>query len=367
MNKDYRCTLPFTGLTRLHLHLKEVVPCCKIKSWKYDDELLTEKHIALRQDIIDNVKSPLCKSCWDIEDEGGYSYRQRRSEHFATGWNITDATAPITKIEVKFSNKCQLMCMYCGPDNSTMWETAHTMKYPITAGYYTSHSIKIEDAVDVSKLTEVRVTGGEPMLEEQCIDFLLKLPYNKDRKLSIITNLSYGDTTINELLKITKLHPNIDVLCSLDAIGENITRRFLNWKLWERNYYSLLDDLQLRRKENPTATVQILVTVNILNYKNLQEIINYHINNIKNGYQGIHFVLNYVSLDEKLSIKSKEVDRGYKIVISEDDSALLSKIERNMIESMNSLLDTITVDKELEQQTENFLKEYNDYTPNKNT
>lgn len=101
-----------------------VTPCCKIPVTPLDpvhgifNRVVTE----VRQAIIDNVRSPHCKACWDIIDAGGISRRTQLSTHDTYDWENASVTQPVEHIQVKFSKTCQLQCVYCGPWASTTWQ-----------------------------------------------------------------------------------------------------------------------------------------------------------------------------------------------------------------------------------------------------
>ena len=123
---DNRCTVPFDGYTQIFLEKGTVTSCCKIRhqSFEKSSSLLTQSTIELRQSIVKNERNIQCQSCWKIDDSGGPSLRRRASTHFAKtiDWDNLDIYQQPKKIEISFSNKCQLMCAYCGPNSSSMWQ-----------------------------------------------------------------------------------------------------------------------------------------------------------------------------------------------------------------------------------------------------
>ncbi len=360
---DNRCTIPFIGLPRIHLNNNTVSPCCKILETPIDPVLgiLNKSYIQLRQDVKDNKRNPQCASCWKIDDEGGPSFRRRHSEHFnkLIDWQNLDINQPIRNIEIVFSNKCQLMCVYCFPSISSMWEDQQE-RFANFKGFAvkSAESRKLHELVDVNLLKHVQITGGEPMLDQDCIDFMLSLPFDQDRSIAMITNLSYGTAVFEKLNNIIDRHPNITMMCSLDAIGENPTRKYLNWDLWNKNFEAIAVGLQERRKKYSDISVILKFTMNIMNYMNVRDIIEYILKYRQNGIAGVTFDINIIAHDELTSMRSGIIDQSFQIEIDNRLKSLLSKRELNNVIQFNTLLKNVILDPVLSNRTEEFLRDY---------
>jgi len=362
MTQDNRCTIPFTGRPQIHLYDNTFSPCCKIGSSPIDpiNGLLTKKFIELRQDVINNRRNPQCNSCWKIDDEGGPSYRRRHSQHFKNplDWESLDPMQPVTGAEIAFSNKCQLMCVYCSPVVSSMWASQQSRFSQNLIVLQPIEPRKIYDILDVNLLKSIQVTGGEPMLDQDCIDFMMSLPFDPERYISIITNLSYGPAVMNSLNSIVDRHPNIEVLCSLDAIGENVTRKYLNWELWDTNFRAIVERARERRKKYPNSYTVIKFTMNIMNYMNLRDIVEYVLEFRQAGDKGITFDVNVISEDQRTSMKSGIIDQSAQIELDDRLLKMLRPRELNTIRQYNSVLKNVSLDEDLEKSTEEYLKEY---------
>ena len=361
--EDNRCTIPFTGVPQLHLYNNTISPCCKVQSSALEKGrgALTGKFIEIRQAVIKNERSPLCNACWKIDDLGGSSFRKKYSHHVQNplDWENLDVNAQPTGIEIAFSNKCQLMCVYCSPTVSSMWEDAQTrfIRF-VQPADKAKEDFNIHEILDINSLKIVQVTGGEPMLADKCIEFLLNLPVDNNRQMSIVTNLSYGKAVFSTLESILNRHKNMYVLCSLDAVGENITRKHLNWELWDRNFRLLADNLQERRKLFSHQAIMIKLTMNIMNYMNANDIIEYALSFRKRGVKGITFDINPIAHNQMTSMSSGKVDSSFKIVLNKQDAALLNPREVSLITQHNIFLDNVKLDTDLEKRTESYLKEY---------
>ena len=83
--------------------------------------------IDIRKSFIEDIQHPKCQRCWDMEKDGGRSFRY---------WNnIADygliSTIPINKneiisfediqyLDITLGNKCQLACRMCNPNSSSL-------------------------------------------------------------------------------------------------------------------------------------------------------------------------------------------------------------------------------------------------------
>jgi len=363
MTQDNRCTIPFTGVPQLHLYNNTISPCCKVVSSSLEKGMgaLTPQFIELRRAIINNERSPLCSACWKIDDLNGLSFRKKYSHHLQNplDWDNLDINAQPTGIEIAFSNKCQLMCVYCSPTVSSMWEGEQErfIKF-IRPADKVKEKLDINEILDINLLKIVQVTGGEPMLEDKCIEFLLNLPPDNKRQMSLVTNLSYGKAVFEKLESIIDRHKNIYILCSLDAVGENVTRKYLNWDLWDKNFRQLVNVLQERRKLYPNLVIMVKHTLNIMNYMNATDIIEYVLSFRKQGLYGVTFDINPIAYNQMTSMSSGKIDREAKIVLNTEDVRLLNPRELSLITQHNVYLDNVELDPDLEKRTNEFLKEY---------
>jgi wyosine [tRNA(Phe)-imidazoG37] synthetase (radical SAM superfamily) len=202
------------------------------------------------------------------------------------------------------------------------------------------------------------VSGGEPMLDDNCINFLENLPFDPTRKLSIITNLSYGNSVLNKLLKIIKKHPTIKIYVSLDAIGENLSRKYLNWDLWKSNFDVLINELYTRRQLYPGALINIKPTINSLTYNKTQEIVDFVLQHKKLGNTGLTFRFGTPFRHEMTSMWSADIDKSAKILLSETDMQILSDVEKQHITMFNNMIENAVTDQVLAVQTKKYIAIY---------
>lgn len=360
MSQDNRCSVPFEEDIVINLDSGTTSPCCKLPSTPLDpvNGVFNKMMLEVRQAVKDNVRSPHCKNCWDIIDSQGLT-RRPFSNHSEMDWAELDIMQPVRHVQINFSKTCQLQCVYCGPWASTTWQKnlndyEEFRKYNPAAD---NKNVLLREIVDVPLLKSIHISGGEPMMDSNCIKFLEELQFNADRKISIVTNLSYGPTVFNKLFNIIQKHKNIKLALSLDAVGENISRKYFNWGLWSNNLNLLMDDLQ-SRLSYPTAKIVVRITVNALNYQETKNVVNFVLSYRKQGLKGLTFSMGTLFKDELASMWSTTIDKSAKIMLSADDYALLDSAEKYEINQFNVMLENATVNESLSITTKKYIQIY---------
>jgi organic radical activating enzyme len=356
---DNRCAVPFEEDIVINLDDGATSPCCKLPSTPLDpvNGVLNKTMLDVRQAIKDNVRSHHCKHCWDIIDRQGLT-RRPFSNHSEMDWNALDIMQPVKNVQINFSKTCQLQCVYCGPWASTTWQK-NLQDYTEFKKYtpLENKNTLLQDIIDVSLLKSIHISGGEPMMDNDCIRFLEELPFDAGRRLSIVTNLSYGPSVFNKLFNIIQHHKNIKLALSLDAVGENVSRKYFNWDLWSNNLNLLMIDLQSRLTYT-TAKIVVRITVNALNYKETKNVVDFVLSYRKQGLMGLTFSMGTLFKDELASMWSTDIDKSAKIVLSENDITLLDSSEKYEIEQFNIMLDNATVDELLNSSTQKYIQIY---------
>lgn len=160
-----------------------------------------------------------CDICVKNEKNVGHSQRHK----------INDITKHGKKffLKIDFSNKCNLKCIMCSSSRSTAWikdekklnELGHD--YPIDP--HTSIGDQWWNDIDLSwwrNLGGVEISGGEPLYQEEALQFLDFLSTSVPQvQLRIITNATLFD---DYLYKIFKRFEYINVLCSVDAWEDDV-------------------------------------------------------------------------------------------------------------------------------------------------
>jgi len=133
------CMHPFTGLATREDGAIKV--CCRSQpiGWIQEETLEqawnNDKMREVRKQVLNNERPDVCKPCFDLEDQGVESLRQRhiagvipeaRANLYPNALDSLedDYTMPFEfpTIEIKINNLCNLKCRMCNPLDSTSWK-----------------------------------------------------------------------------------------------------------------------------------------------------------------------------------------------------------------------------------------------------
>lgn len=148
----------------------------------------------------------------------------------------------ITYLRLAVTDRCNLRCTYCMPaEGAEIVERKELLTF--------KEMYRITRVLSELGVHKVRLTGGEPFVRKNFIDFIKMLSFN-DRleEINLTTNGVLISEHISELekLKVKTINLSID---SLDAENFNkITRRNVFEKVWDT--YEKLKDSSLKLKLN---------------------------------------------------------------------------------------------------------------------
>jgi MoaA/NifB/PqqE/SkfB family radical SAM enzyme len=225
------CMHPFTGLATREDGAVKV--CCRSQpvGWIQDKSLEEiwngESLREVRRQVLCGERPEVCKPCFDLEDQGVESLRQRHINGVIPEARINlypnaldalrdDYTMPfeLPTMEVKLNNLCNLKCRMCNPLDSTSWQDWDEVKpfYEKENNYLVPTVAKLVrrpgqyigpfDDTDnwwasfeklLPYFRRVEFAGGEPLMDPQHYKILDMLkPYGKNIELKYATN---GTTT----------------------------------------------------------------------------------------------------------------------------------------------------------------------------
>ena len=274
-----------------------------------------------RRQMLAGERPPGCEYCWKIEDMGrdAISDRVYKSKiypiealHEARNTLPTE-DVNLRTLEIAFDRTCQFACSYCNPAFSTTWVKDIRNNGPYTdlvsdgRNHFThthdnSQLFKItEDNAYISAffawwetdlhrtLTELRITGGEPLMSAhtwRLIDWFKDNQGKSSTRLAINSNLG-TDVDIDRLLDSTA-GMAIDLYTSNEAISTQAEyiRDGLVWDDWANNVERLLESGQFR-------CIHVMATINALCLSTLDQLLECIMNwKLEYGRDAISFTLN---------------------------------------------------------------------------
>lgn len=261
----------------------------------------TEQKKLERLEMLNGGKPSGCQYCWNIEalgedyvsdrkERNSTIYRADRFEQIKNGpW---DQNINPEYIEISFGNECNFKCGYCHPKHSSSYHKEIKDFGPYTAvknhrndiDWFKVYEEETNPYVEawwrwwpeVSKtLNILRITGGEPLLQQSTWRLLEDLDKNPKPNLEININSNFGVKPvlvdrlverINKLLAEKKIK-KFKMFTSMDTWGPQAEyiRTGLDLELWERNLKTYLSNTDL--------SITFMVTFNILTVTNFQSLL----------------------------------------------------------------------------------------------
>ena len=221
LDKNF-CVIPWTGF--------QVEPDGGVKNCIISKDTIGNLNDQSTHDILkknSEVKKQMLSGQFPKTCEGCYLQEKHRQKDFGSIssrlYYAKEITPHISKelledhknfdlkhVDVRWSNKCNLACVYCGPMYSSKWGAELGRKQK---RFDYDDSLKTYLFDNISSLKNVYLAGGEPMLMKQNKEFLeLLLEKNPEVHIRVNTNLSKTRTGIFDLLcQFKNVHWTISV------------------------------------------------------------------------------------------------------------------------------------------------------------
>lgn len=190
----------------------------------------------VRLDLLNDRQPEPCKKCFDYEQAGLISKRQRELKRLQFTYDeakdITNEDGSIDKVEYEFielrlGNHCNLACRSCNPASSTRWiddweeftGTVWTIgkelfNWPLDEKFWEALSTTATD-----KLRQLYINGGEPLLIDKhtnYLQYLIDNDYAKNVSLYYSTNCTVKNV---KYLDYWPHFKNVEFLVSIDDIA----------------------------------------------------------------------------------------------------------------------------------------------------
>ena len=254
-----------------------------------DDFFNTTTQQEIRSDLYNGTRNSNCVDCYTAEDKGGMSYRQVLKKDYA----VDNASSVIVKspkvLELKFSNLCNLKCVFCASVCSSLWE--HEIGLPqqyidnqkVSAEYMRKSLFKWLKE-NIRHVDSIMYLGGEPALQPEFYEIVDLLLNNTpewvgQKELTFSTNTYYPEAYREKfetaIQKVLDAGHTVFPRISLDGIGnkQSYQRTNLRWDHFEKNMLSFLG--KFNTKTNGIKKIRANIALNILNLVYCGEIVEY--------------------------------------------------------------------------------------------
>lgn len=337
---DIFCSAPWTSL--FIDTTGEVRPCCagnfplgNINTNDVVDIINGPTHLAIKQGILNGVKQTHCENCYSAEQLSGDSTRL----WFNRFTPITDPRLEqydLQMIDIRWSNHCNLRCLYCGSRNSSSIAEFQGIREKKTIKNWQEQIMQLVRA-NILTIKEVFLLGGEPLLMKENLELVDQLT---DQNIVIFTNLSTSVDN-NKIFQKLLTKPNVGWHVSLEQTGKKFefVRNNASWDLVLSNLHKLKDlnkrvaftmqyciysavDLHAVLKElTAIAPIKLAVltnpeSLNILN----------HVKEIKQlAIEEIDKIFNDQELLDKLQVDDKDILANIKTNLLEETTLNVSQ------------------------------------------
>ena len=319
-----------------------------------------------------------CEYCWKIEDMGTDKISDRVDKtRIYTDKELDEAYAkPYTQdvnlrtLEISFDRTCQLACSYCNPAFSSAWVRdikqhgaydgmASDGRNHFTHPHDSSQLFTIHDdnpyieaffkwwETDLHKtLTELRITGGEPLMSGytwKLFDWFKDNRGQSKTRIAVNSNLAFDRDKIDRLLEAAE-DVELDIYTSNEATYSHAEyiRDGLDYDQWLANVRYLLDSKKLRG-------LHVMCTVNALCLIRLPYLLK-KIVKLKQEYgqDAINFTLNilrFPSFQSALVLPKdiRHAQANRLNIFKANYGEHLHEFERNHIERLVDYLDIVEV------------------------
>ena len=325
------CMHPFTGLATREDGAVKV--CCRsepigwIQKQSLEEIWNNDTIRTVRKEVLNGKRPTICAPCFNLEDQGVESLRQRHIKNTFPDSRINlypnaldnlqdDFSMPfeLPTIEIKINNLCNLKCRMCNPLDSTQWrDWSQVVEFYKEENNYLVNAVEklgldrkphIDLFVEQDSFWQnlekllpyfrrVEFAGGEPLMDPSHYRILDMLaPYGKNIELKYATNGTIlgikGGRTIHDFWPKFK---SVKVNVSIDGIHEvyNYIRSNGDFKTVEENIKII--------KSIPNVPYVVgAFTVQAGNIMQIDQVIEYFLNNL-----GIVFYSHRVNYPNVLS------------------------------------------------------------------
>jgi MoaA/NifB/PqqE/SkfB family radical SAM enzyme len=197
-----------------------------LKNDRLEDIYNSSSYKKIRNDMLNGVYPEACEGCYKIEQHGGKSRRQSELRRWG------EFTEPkLEFIDLRLSNLCNLKCMMCYPDSSSLLASDYS-KWSNKLPFMTKNNSEYElfqwfneDVVEQLKqhkdsLKYLYINGGEPFImpiQWKLLEKLIDWGVAGNIHISYNTNCTTYKESFSDYWKHFKI---VTVGCSVDGVDD---------------------------------------------------------------------------------------------------------------------------------------------------
>ena len=254
----------------IHLHAYptgEAYPCChaemgvgQVGNCRNNtlEEIFYDRPMGiLRDNMLNEVKSPACQRCYEQEESGFFSGRKSANKHHGHHIKkLQNEQYPfeMTYWDIRFSNLCNLRCRSCGHIFSSQWyqdqaklaggnwaDTHTVLNY---AGR-TETDMWEQLIPHLDYVEQIYFAGGEPLMMAEHYNILDELERRGRFDVKLIYNTNFTQVKLKDrtVFDYWKRFKSVAVGASLDAMGPRAEyiRKGSDWATVESNRRKMIE------------------------------------------------------------------------------------------------------------------------------
>lgn len=223
----------------------------------------------IRTKLANQEPVPHCESCYKLDQQQTISPRLQETARWLKNtqvkshieqWKPGDPDRTFF-YDLRFDNKCNLACITCGPNSSSLWSKEMGIEIK-------SYPLDFDNANIVTS-SKIYMAGGEPLIIDKCIELLKQVAaLEQQPEIVINTNLTRIDADMQMVLQRIK---NLTIVVSVDAYG-----RVNEYHRWPMKWKKFINNLSWAKDIGCTIQFNTVVdAVSIINAAELVEIESY--------------------------------------------------------------------------------------------
>jgi radical SAM protein with 4Fe4S-binding SPASM domain len=300
LTNPYFCRMPwqglmynFDGMVKNCIRSVDSMPIGNIKDQPIEQIVLGQENVNRQNKIVNYQSVDSCQTCYDLErGKKGFDivsdrvFYLRELKDTPTDLYQTNQFNLAT-IDVRWTNLCNLACVYCGPQYSSRWaqELSIQPAQPTTQQQNAFNQYIFNHA---AQLKHVYLAGGEPLLMKENLKLLQKL--NPGVSLRINTHLTKTDTQVFETIcKFENVHWTV----SLETLSDEF-----EYIRFGHRWQDFMDNLKTIKSLNHKISFNMLWF--LLNYNSVFDCVDY----LKDlGFHNNSFIIGALLNPEYLNIR----------------------------------------------------------------
>lgn len=351
MNKETFCSYPFdTIFLGADAGIKT---CCSanqdigdLNKDRIEDILASDKAQEIRQSILDEKWHDSCQQCKILEDQGARSERTSSIEHtydYYESIELDSTFFGLKKLDLRWSNVCNLACNYCYEYFSSQWAKIKGVKLNTLDG---ENEESLFEFIDIHKdeVETVNLLGGEPLLQRQNERLISMLPTNTNYYMLTNMAVPLEKNSIMNLL-LNEEAPTFGI--SFETIGDKYeyVRHGASWEVFCNNIKTV-------KEKNPSVRLNAHPLYCTYSAFNLVEYYEFVLNA---GFDDIYWCsiqniegLNIIKLSKELKTKAiKEIEKCSELFPEQPSIKDLINIKISLEKSLDDVIATDTSEIEL--------------------